>query len=836
MIEILYPILLGIKFIIFTNLIKIEQNRIPIIIISTLISLIILALIYNSKFKYKKVTAISFYVFISILMLGDAGYFAYFNQLPSLIVLKQAHQLTTVVDSIKLILDLKKLALILDIPLVIYFSRNIKSNFRDKQKSKTLILSLSSFILIFIISMGLSGKFQSLKSQELYIYHINDFKNLFLGQTLAGNKDQIFTFEDLEDLKNRTKLKPGKLTGLGKGKNLIVIQVEGLQEFVIDFKYDGQEITPNLNALISNKSSVYFDNYYQLLGRGNTSDAEFVSNNSLHPSMEEPTYKQYGNNTFYGLPWLLRDNDYNAWVFHGYEKSFWDREEAYVNQGFQRFLSEEDFEIKDPIGFGIKDEDFFQQSLEYIKKLDNIDDNPFYSFLITLTSHTPFVMPKEHQVLSLKEKHKNSMVGDYLQSIHYADKQIGKFIEDLKLQGLYDSSIIALYGDHFAIASTNETDQKLMTDLLGKEYDYDTMMKIPLLIHLPGEDVKETISNIGSQIDFYPTIMNIMGYDNTKGLIFGRDLTNYQGYNYVSPQTYMQKGSFIDNEVLFAIARDGIFDHSKAIDLDTRKPLDLQDFRPMYEHVIKEINKSNYILKEDLLKDYIENEGKIKLNENQGLNIKNKEFITIAHYNSLEELDQYYEDGYRLISADIQWTKDEEIVLLKEWYWYYENLFEKPIGHPTLKEFKNMKMKDNQTQMSFDDLLTWSENHTDVYIVLRTTEDKDTILVSVKDRYKDKIERFIPEVKYFQHYFTTTYQGFKNVILNISEKEYTDKEILDFVNMHPYYGIIMTSERSKTNLPSELKKSKVLSYSIYEGNLLDKLLKKEIKNIYKIIK
>lgn len=836
-IKIIFSILLVIKFIIFTNLIKIEQNRIPIIIVSTLISLIVLSLLYGSKLKYKRSIAISFYVIISLLMLGDAGYYSYFNQLPSLIVLRQAKQLTAVTDSIKAILDFKKLALVLDIPFIIYFSKRFRLHFLEKKPFKIWIPTTLIIVLITILGFfGINNKLQSITTQELYLYHSMDIKNLIFGEATASNGTQVFTMEDLEDLKNRTKLNPGKLTGLGNNKNLIVLQVEGLQEFVIDLDYNGQEVTPHLNALINHQSSVYYDNYYQLLGRGNTSDAEFVSHNSLHPSMEEPSYKQFGDNTFYGLPWLLRDNGYHTWAFHGYEKSFWDRETAYVNQGFQRFLSEEDFEFQDIIGFGLKDEDFFDQSLVYLKELDNIDDNPFYSFLITLTSHTPFVMPKEHQVLNIKSEHKDTLLGNYLQSIHYADKEIGRFIEGLKEESLYDNSVIAIYGDHFAIASVNENDQKIMTDFLGYDYDYDTMMKIPLIIHLPGEEVKETISTIGSQLDFYPTIMNIMGYENTKGLIFGRDITNYDGYNYLSPQTYMQKGSFMDENVLFEIARDGIFEHSRAINIETHQPLDIQEFRPMYEHVIREINKSNYILKENLLQKYIENDGEVNLTVQQKLDISKDDYITIAHFNSLEELNENYEKGYRLISADIQWTSDENIVLLKDWYWYFDNLFENPMGHPTLAEFKAMKMKDDQTQMTFDDLINWMEEHPDVYVVLRTTEESDSILVRVKDQYNDNLERFIPEIQHFQHYFTTTYKGYRNVLLNISKNDYSDEEVLDFINMHPHYGIIMNSERAKTSLPKGLKDDGVESFVDYEGNLFDRILKRQVKDMLKRVK
>ncbi len=185
--------------------------------------------------------------------------------------------------------------------------------------------------------------FGPVTNQELFTYHAKDIKKAITGGEEIAQGVGIFTQEDLEELKDRTYLEEGKYTGIGKGKNLIVIQVEALQNFVINHYYHGQEITPNLNKLIREQGSLYFDRYYQLIGRGgNTSDAEFVSNNSLYPSMDEPTYSQYEGNTFYGLPWVLRENGYTVWAFHGYEKEFWNRERAYVNQGFQRFISEED--------------------------------------------------------------------------------------------------------------------------------------------------------------------------------------------------------------------------------------------------------------------------------------------------------------------------------------------------------------------------------------------------------------------------------------------------------------------------------------------------------------
>ena len=623
----IYSLLLTLKFILYTNLIKVEYNRISIIITSSLISALILSLIYRSKSKHKSRNSLIFYSVVSILMLGNATYFAHFNNLLSVKLIPQIPQLKTVGENLKILLDMKKLLLIIDLPIIILYRFFTRSKVRAKDSMHPLqrshshviptvvegspLLSIINFIRrpivlgIVLVALfafyNINGTINTIKAQELFTYHLVDIKNTITKDEKV-EADGILTKADIEDLKSRASLKEGNLTGIGKGKNLIVLQVEAFQNFAVGLTYDGQEITPNINKLIEDKSSIYYNNYHQMIGRGNTSDAEFVSQNSLYPSMEEPTYTQYVNNTYYGLPWLLRDNGYNAWVFHGYKADYWNREEAYVNQGFQRFISEKDFDFDDIIGFGLKDEDFFDQSIHYLKELDKKDENPFYAFMITLSSHTPFLMPEEYQTLKIREEHKDTMLGNYLQAIHYTDKEIGRFIESLKKEGLYDDTVIAIYGDHFAVLSTDENEQPIMSDLLGERYDFDSMMNIPLIIHVPGEDIHEINTTLGSQLDFYPTIANIMGYNNEKGLVFGRDLNNTEE-NYVFPQTYMLKGSVITDTSVLEISRDGIFEHSRAYDRETRKEIDINQFKALSKKAEEEINKGHYILKHDTLKE-----------------------------------------------------------------------------------------------------------------------------------------------------------------------------------------------------------------------------------------
>lgn len=599
-------VIIILKFIIFTQVTYVEHNRYPIVLISTLIATFILSLI--NKLSKKSYPSLIIYSLISILLLVDVTYYKQFSLLTSVEILNQLGQLKTVGQSIMVLLDIKVIALIIDLPFLLLANlinnkKTTNGKIEDK-KYKRLFgkhpVVIGMILLIILSYYNGLGEIESIKRQEFFIYHILDIKDNLIKEE-NSEAAELITDDYIKGLMDRANLKEGNLTGIGRGKNLIVLQVEALQDFVIDFSYNGQEITPNINSLIKDKGTIYYDRYYQSVGKGNTSDAEFASLNSLYPSTSSATNLIYGDNTYYGLPWLLRDNGYTAWAFHGYEKNYWNRNNAYDNFGFQRFLSKEDYIYDEIIGFGIRDEDFYGQTLEYIKELDKKDESPFFAFIVSLSSHTPFEIQEEYRWLDLDKDLDTSMTGNFLQSIHYTDNQIGKFIEGLKKEGIYEDSVIVLYGDHFALQVSDEKERKIMTELLDKPYDYDEMMNVPLLIHIPGESINNKVSTISSQIDFYPTIANIMGYNIEKGLIFGKDINNFKGESYVFPQMYIPKGSVITKDAILEMSRDAIFEHSKARRIGTHEEIELEQFRELHERAIEEISISNYILRTNLL-------------------------------------------------------------------------------------------------------------------------------------------------------------------------------------------------------------------------------------------
>ena len=597
--------LILLKTILFIHSTEIEHNIYLVFFVSTSFSLLVFSWIYSLKTKKKRLFIGIYYTVVSLILFGDVLYYSHFQSLPSISILKEIKLLPNVSSSVKNLIGLREMLFIIDLPIVYYFLKNKCSDIERYIPKKTRKLIPVSVIMLLMILFSYSEAYDldnSLKYQEPYSYHFNDAKRQ-LSQVGATGFDMKES--RLEDLISRGKLKEGNFTGIGKGKNLIVIQVEALQEFPIGMIYNNQEITPNLNKLIQNDSSIYYNNFYQLTGRGNTSDAEFVTNNSLYPGTDSPSYSQYEENTFYGLPWIMRDNYYRSLAFHGFEKDFWNRDNAYKSQGFERFYSQEDFKYREKLGLGIKDKDFFIQSSEILERYYKKDE-PFYAFMVSLSSHDPFIMPEKYRKIELFDKHKDNIIGDYLNSINYFDYSLGIFIDNLKEMGIYEDTVIAIYGDHFGIKESSETDY-LMDELLNKDYNYEDIMKVPLIISVPGEKINHVNNNIGSQLDFLPTILNIMGIENNKGIVFGRDLENYQGDNFVAPQSIMTEGSFINKDIIFSVPKTRKLEDSEVRDLKNNKHLNPLNYKLIYQEINREVEESEFILKNNLMKDILSN-------------------------------------------------------------------------------------------------------------------------------------------------------------------------------------------------------------------------------------
>ncbi len=336
--------------------------------------------------------------------------------------------------------------------------------------------------------------------------------------------------------------------GAAKGRNVIVVQVEAMQNFLHGLKIDGKEVTPVLNSLI--KESFYFPRIYQMVGQGNTADAEFMLNTSYYIPPDGAASQTYGYKSLPSLPKLLAENGYTTRTFHTNDAVFWNRKNLYPALGFDKYYDAEYFGDEDPVMFGASDEVLFNKTVDELQKLDQAG-KPFYVNIITMSSHHPFDLPQRKIKLALPGKDLGTFVGDYLQAENYADYALGILIDRLKRAGIWDHSVLVVYGDHMGlpINSLSDDDKALLKELLGKEYQYEEMMNIPLIVTIPGVTEEKTVSQLGGQVDFMPTIANLLGVSLKDHVYFGEDLLN-QSHNLLPQRYYLPSGSFINDDVI----------------------------------------------------------------------------------------------------------------------------------------------------------------------------------------------------------------------------------------------------------------------------------------------
>ena len=457
------------------------------------------------------------------------------------------------------------------------------------------LLGIAVFVL-FLFNPAQIPLLQSVGNLEFLSFHLRDAASVCFGikeETYLAEAEEAYQSDGADPL-----------YGMAQGRNLIVIQAEGLQNFVIGRKYNGREITPNLNRL-TETDSLYFDRYYMQIGAGNTSDAEFATNNSLYGSNQSYTYEIYKDNAFRGLPWLLMEKGYQTAALHAYDGNFWSRNAAYPTQGFRFFVSASGYRAKGPkTEWGVNDEDFFNQSAAYLEQLPQ----PFYSFLITLSNHTPFHMPdalQEHANITLQKKHRGTRFGDYLTGVSYTDHAIGQFIEQLAEAGLYENSVIVVYGDHFGLAIEDDRNAELMEEFLGKPYQFDSMANIPLIIHIPGAEpgvLPQRISTAGGQLDFLPTISYLMGFEKLDTLYLGNNLLDTEN-GLVIQDRYAPPGSFLTNDVAYFGLGDGVFETGKAWDIHTgEKVFRSSELKAEWQRALGLLNLSAQYLEEDTIR------------------------------------------------------------------------------------------------------------------------------------------------------------------------------------------------------------------------------------------
>lgn len=202
--------------------------------------------------------------------------------------------------------------------------------------------------------------------------------------------------------------------------------------------------------------------------------------------------------------------------------------------------------------------------------------------------------------------------------------------------------------------------------------------------------------------------------------------------------------------------------------------------------------------------------------------------------NSLEAIDSSYNNGFKLIELDFEWTLDDKIVLIHDWAEMVKRMFMTESKALTLEEFKSAKSFQNLTLMDIEDLAKYLEDKKDLHIVTDVKSRNLEFLEAVATNYDAIKLQIIPQIYSFDEYEKARELGFENIILTLYRSNYTDEEIVNFAKDNPVFAITMNLDKGYSELPMRLKELDVITYvhTINDLSVFEELSENGVYGIY----
>lgn len=550
-------------------------------------------------------------IILNIILYANVVYYRFNSDFITLPTLTQTSNFGSLGVSILNLVAMHDILYTMDIILLIILYQKTKSAWPTQRLSfKKPVLILCTGVIAFTINLSIAelDRPQLLKRtfDRSYIVKYLGIYNFMIYDAVQSlnslRKRVLADRKDIRDVERYTKEKYAEPNpqyfGKGKGKNIIKIHLESLQSFMIDYKLHGEEVMPFLHSLAdeNNRQFTYFDNFFHQTEQGKTADAELIMDNSLYGLPQGAAFVTKGSNTYQSLPAILQQQaGYTSAVFHGDDKSFWNRDEIYKEFGIEHFYDASYYDMSDEqvINYGLKDKPFFNESMPMLKELEQ----PFYAHMITLTHYHPYLIDAEDATIKSADTGDKS-VDRYFQTARYMDEALEQFFADLQDAGLYENSVIIIYGDHYGISDNHN---KAMQEITGEEITplkNAELQRVPLLIRVPGvrgEGVNHTYSG---QIDAMPTLLHIAGIEAKDYIQFGTDLFS-EDHKDIVP---FRNGDFMTQK--FSRINDMYYDSDtkKVIEEPTKRMVDIR------KTVYKELELSDNVLYGDLLRFYTPND------------------------------------------------------------------------------------------------------------------------------------------------------------------------------------------------------------------------------------
>ena len=611
-----FPIVIGILIILKTmffyqNTISIRETIDKDTVFGTVTFLVtVICMVCALPNRGRCITTIVVDILLSIILFADNVYYTYSSSVLSVAQIMNLQYGEEIIDTLPMLIQAKEILYFLDILLIIillcakFLKIKKKAKINWKMKLAKTTVGIIAIILFFKIDVDFIEKAKEdpynkdmqVKKSTIYGYHISDVENTINIKKQAKYTTKERLLSDYNELKEKYEEKYGEtnynLQGIAKGKNVIILQLESIQNFVINKEINGKEITPNLNKFINENieiSNMFMQSY------SSTADSEFSTTTSLYPMENGMSYSRYYTNTYDNIFTMFKNEGYDTSYMHGNYGFFWNRGNVYKSFGVENIELKDSFaDTSENIMGYLSDELLYKQAVEKLKSYDM----PFVSYIVSASSHTSFSLEglEDRSKVSIDVgKYKDTFFGNYLEAVNYADYAFGIFIEELKEADLYDDTVILLFGDHNGMDMYNEE----MLDFLQRTAPNltDTDIKLNYIrvvcgMKIPGIETMK-IEKPVSKLDIKPTFAYLI--DGEEGFSLGTNMFARKDFISLNNERIVTSRYYFD-EKWYRI-KDGTEIIIEELPQDERELL--EDY---YEQMRKELDISISISINNLLK------------------------------------------------------------------------------------------------------------------------------------------------------------------------------------------------------------------------------------------
>ena len=332
-------------------------------------------------------------------------------------------------------------------------------------------------------------------------YYINGGVAFWVKEAIGWSPGADLTEEEKEKIEefiaSTPKGRNNDIDSLNVNKNLILVMAESLSSWVIDFKIDGNEVTPTLNSFFHDNETFAIRNVLSQVTNGRTSDGHFIYNTGLLPCRSTQTVIHFGDVPYPSIAKALKAKGYYAFNILSDDITFWNQATTSRSYGFDKTYEKGNYSKGNKVPMNKFDSVILPAAVNYFKT----SKSPFYAMAVTLSMHSPWRMIDDSPQW-IKDAQLKDEVKKYLSVAHFFDSQLKNFIDQLKENGLYDNSVVVIASDHEGLC-------RHVVD--GREKLEPGDRFIPVVILNSGVNTKH--NDVVGQIDIFPTILDVMGAD-----------------------------------------------------------------------------------------------------------------------------------------------------------------------------------------------------------------------------------------------------------------------------------------------------------------------------------